>query len=64
MSQAIDIAKQYVQNYSYTLDNGLTVNGFNVTNIQAGLNTYPKDNSTTIYPYWSVQLNLGKFVPW
>ena len=63
MSQAIDIAKQYVQNYSYTLDNGLTVNGFNVTNIQAGLNTYPKDNSTTIYPYWSVQLNLGKLYP-
>jgi hypothetical protein len=63
MPQAIDIAKQYVQNYSYTLDNGLTVKGFNVTSIQAGLNTNPRENSTTIYPYWSVQLNLDKVYP-
>ncbi len=62
-SQAIDIAQQYVQNYSYTLDDGTVVKGFNVTSIQAGLNTYPRENSTTIYPYWSVQLNLDKVYP-
>jgi hypothetical protein len=62
-SQAIDIAEQYVQNYSYTLDNGTVVKGFNVTAIQAALNFYPRNNSTTIYPYWSVQLNLDKLYP-
>jgi hypothetical protein len=62
MSQAIDIAKQYVQNYSYTLDSGLVIKGFNVTSIQASSNFYPRENST-IYPYWSVQLNLDKVYP-
>jgi len=62
-SQAIDIAKRYAESYSYTLDNGVAVKGFNVTSIQAATNFYPRDNSTTIYPYWSVQLNLDKVYP-
>ena len=62
-SQAISIAQQYVQNYFYTLDDGTLVKGFNVISIQADLNTYPRDNSTTIFPYWRLQLNLGAIYP-
>ncbi len=62
-SQAIDIANQYVQNYSYTLDDGTVVKEFNVTSIEATSNFYPRDNTTTVYPYWSVQLNLGQTYP-
>ena len=62
-TQAINIALQCAQNYSYTLDNGAVVKGFNVTRIEAGLNTYPRNNSTIIYPYWSVQLYLDKTYP-
>jgi hypothetical protein len=62
-SQAINIAQQYVQNYSYTLDNGAVVQGFKVSSIQAALDTYPVDNTTTIDPYWRLQLNLGEIYP-
>lgn len=62
-NQAINIAKQYMQTYSYTLDNGAVVNQFNITTITAGLNTYPRGNTTTIYPYWSVQVNLDDTFP-
>ena len=62
-TQAISIAQQYMKTYSYTLDDGTVVNQFNVTSINAGLNTYPRDNTTTIYPYWSVQLNLNDTFP-
>ena len=62
-TQAIGIAQQYVKNYSYTLDSGTIVKGFNVTSIQAGLSTYPRNNSTTIFPYWRLQFNLGSIYP-
>ena len=61
--QAISIARQYMQTYSYTLDDGTVVNQFNITSITAGLNTYPRDNTTTIYPYWSIQVNLNDTYP-
>jgi hypothetical protein len=63
-SQAISIAQQFIQNYSYTLENGGVVAApYNITSIQASTNFYPRDNSTTIYPYWSVQFNLGQLYP-
>jgi hypothetical protein len=62
-TQAIALAQQYVKNYSYTTDGGVVAKGFNVTSIQAGLSTYPRDNSTSIFPYWRLQLNLGSVYP-
>jgi hypothetical protein len=63
-SQAVSIAQQYIKNYSYTLDDGTVVKGFNVTSIQASQNFYPRDNSsTTVYPYWSVQVDFGQSYP-
>ena len=62
-SQAINIAQLYIKNYSYTLDDGTAVKGFNVTSIQASPNFYPRDNSSTVYPYWSVQLDFGQLYP-
>ncbi len=62
-TQAINIAQQYLQNYSYTLDDGTVVKSFNVTSIQATPNFYPRDNSSTIYPYWSVQLDFNQLYP-
>ncbi len=69
--QAIDIAMKYVQNYSYTGVTGsdenpqyVEIGGFNITkeNITAELNTYPRESST-LYPYWSVQLPLTETYP-
>ena len=62
-AKAIDIAQQYILTYSYATDSGDLVKGFNVTSIQASTNFYPRDNTTIIYPYWSVQLNLGQTYP-
>lgn len=62
-SQAIEIAQQYVKTYSYTTDNGTLVHGFRVSSIQAVLGTYPVDNTTTIEPYWRLQLNLAEIYP-
>jgi hypothetical protein len=63
-TQAVNIAQQYAQNYSYSTSNGTVVQGgFNVTRVNAGLSFYSIDNSTTIEPYWSVQLYLGQFYP-
>jgi hypothetical protein len=62
-TQAINIAQQYMKTYSYNLYNGVLVNQFNISNINAELNTYPRDNTTTIYPYWNVQVNLNDSFP-
>ena len=62
-AQAIDIARQYMLNYSYILDSGEVAKAFNVSSIQASTNFYQKDNTTTIYPYWRVQLYLGQTYP-
>jgi hypothetical protein len=66
--QAVNIAENYVKNYySYnvTLGNGtaLTVSNLNVTGVQAiSLQTTVKENST-LYPYWSIQLNVSNMQP-
>ena len=69
--QAISAAMKYVQNYSYTGVTGsyenpayVEIGGFNITeeNITAELNTYPRESST-LYPYWSVQLPLTETYP-
>jgi hypothetical protein len=69
--QAVDLALKYVQTYSYTGITGsdekpeyIEISGFNITkeNITAELNTYPRESST-LYPYWSVQLPLTENYP-
>ena len=69
--QAIDLALKYIENYSYTGITGsdenptnVAVSGFNVTkeNITAQLSTYARESST-LYPYWSVQLPLKENYP-
>ncbi len=69
--QAIDLALKYVETYSYTGITGsdenpkyVEISGFNVTkeNITAVLKTYPRESST-LYPYWSVQLPLKENYP-
>ena len=62
-TQAINIAQQYMKTYSYTLDDGTVVNQFNVTSITAGLNFSPRNNATTIYPCWNMQVNLNDSFP-
>jgi hypothetical protein len=69
--QAICAAINYVQNFSYTGITGsdenptyVQISGFNITaeNITAELSTYPRESST-LYPYWSVQLPLAETYP-
>jgi hypothetical protein len=69
--QAIALALKYVETYSYTGVTGseekpeyVEIRGFNITeeSITAKLNTYPKESST-LYPYWSVQLPLKENYP-
>lgn len=61
--QAINIASNYVKNYSYnaTLGNRttITVSNLNVTGVYAArLQTAVKENST-LFPYWEVMLNVS-----
>lgn len=69
--QAIDLALKYVESYSYTGVTGsdenptyVEISGFNITeeDITAELNTYVRESST-LYPYWSVQLPLKENYP-
>ncbi len=69
--QASNLALKYVQTYSYTGITGsdeepeyVEISGFNITNenITAELNTYLRESST-LYPYWSVQLPLTENYP-
>jgi len=52
-----------MKTYSYTLDDGTVVNQFNVTSITAGLNFSSRNNATTIYPCWNMQVNLNDSFP-
>jgi len=62
--QAIDIAMNYIPNYSYKMPNDVTVSGFNITEDRttAALFASPID-STELRPYWSVQLYLNHTYP-
>jgi hypothetical protein len=66
--QAINIAENYVRNYSYPLDFGngtiIIVKDLNVneTNTTANLSTTSRD-PLTLYPYWSVQVPLDRIYP-
>lgn len=62
--QAIDIAMNYIPNYSYKMPYDVTVSGFNVTEDRttATLFAFPID-STELRPYWSVQLYLNQTYP-
>jgi hypothetical protein len=70
--QAISAAMEYIQNYSYAgfsmsqeKPEPVQVSGFNVTEEKtiAELKTYPKDNSSTLFPYWRIQLSLDELYP-
>jgi hypothetical protein len=62
--QAIDIAMNYIPNYSYKMPYDVTVSGFNITEDRttATLFASPID-STELRPYWSVQLYLNQTYP-
>lgn len=69
--QATNTALKHIQSYSYTgvtssgdKETYVQISGFNVTesSIVAELCTYPKDSST-LYPYWRIQLPLTEFYP-
>lgn len=62
--QAIAIATEYSETYSYAMSDGSRVSGFNVTEDQstAKLVAYPI-NSIVLRPYWHVELYLNQTYP-
>ena len=67
--QAIDIAMNYIQNYSYVAfdKNGalITVSGFNVSRESATVELRPASKNGLLYPTWRVEVPLleSKWVP-
>jgi hypothetical protein len=68
MQEAIDIALQRVENFSWEITMGdepnLKVTDFTIAkeNITAKLLTWPKE-TLTLYPYWSINLGLDRSYP-
>jgi hypothetical protein len=69
--EAVDIAMKYIGKFSYTGITGdyekptyVQISGFNISEDQttAELSTQTR-NSSALFPYWKVTLNLNKFYP-
>lgn len=62
--QAVNIAVNYSEAYSYSLTDGRRISGFNITKDRstARLVAYPV-NSTVLRPYWHVELFLNQTYP-
>jgi hypothetical protein len=61
--QALDIAKEYTQNYSYAMPDGSMVGGFNVTRFSPTLRGYAAGGSTVLKPCWDVNLWFNQTYP-
>jgi len=65
--QAIDIAMNYIQNYSYVAfdKNGalITVSGFNVSRESATVELRPASKNGLLYPTWRVEVPLLEVYP-
>ncbi len=61
--QAINIAMNHIENYSYTMPGEFEISGFNVTEDRtvAELTTSPRE--FTLYPFWTVMLYLNQTYP-
>lgn len=62
--QAIDVAMNYLPNYSYEMPNDVTVSGFNITEDRTTAALFASPiYSTELRPYWSVNLYLNQTYP-
>jgi hypothetical protein len=60
--QAVKIAMEYIENYSYKIAEDVWISDFNVTGTSAGLFSTVRE-PYVLYPYWQVKLFLDKTYP-
>lgn len=62
--QAIEIAMEYVKNYSYLMPDMTRISNFNVSKDRAVAELFPAvRHANVLYPYWSVTLYLNETYP-
>jgi hypothetical protein len=63
--EAISITLGNIENYSYKLVNGSEIKDFDISkaNVTAAIFTRTRDPSSTLYPYWAVEVTLDHSYP-